>query len=193
MFNIFHIQTMNPILNRDQFIIKEPCGLFKINNNYNICDPKTNETIIEVKEVNTNIITKFFSFNKGYKQTTPFDITFNDKEHKPLLRVKRGWVFFSPEIKIFDQDNELIGRLSHNFLSVGGRFKVYDKNNDLMGKLNVKWYSGEFTFTKEGQPLGKKEANKWDKKGTTPYNVNIDPRLPKDAIERKLILASIVL
>lgn len=184
---------MNPILNQNLFIIKEPNGLLKMSNNYNVYDPNNNERIIEVKEINQNIFTKYFSFNKGHKQATPFEVIFNDKLNNQILKVKRGWVIFNSHIEVFDHDNQLVGTLIQKPMTIGGRYNIFDKENIKIGTLNIKWYSGEFSYTKDGREIAKKETNKWEKKGTKPYNVSIDPRVPKDAIERLLIMASVVL
>jgi hypothetical protein len=49
---------MNPILNKNLFLIKEHVGMFKAANNYDIYDPENNQMILNCRENNLGIFTK---------------------------------------------------------------------------------------------------------------------------------------
>ncbi|MCT4671925.1 MAG: phospholipid scramblase-related protein [Prolixibacteraceae bacterium] len=188
---------MNPILNKNQFFVKEHVGMFKASNNYDIHDPETDELIIECREVNLGTFAKILRFNKDYKRMTPFEIILNDKEGNQILKVKRGWTFLRSEVEVFDHNNQIVGRLRQKLMSIGGKFRVYDKDENEICLLKGKWTSWEFSFLKEEVELAK-VSKKWA--GMTKelftsadnYMLSIDARVPANAIERILIMASVV-
>lgn len=51
---------MHQILNRNLFFVKEHVGMFKAANNYDVIDPETQEPLMECREENLGILTKFF-------------------------------------------------------------------------------------------------------------------------------------
>ncbi len=58
---------MNPILNKNIFLIKEQIGIFKASNNYDVYDPQNNQIILNCREINLGFFAKIFRFT-DYKR-----------------------------------------------------------------------------------------------------------------------------
>lgn len=53
---------MNPILNRNLFLIKEHVGMFKASNNFDIFNPDNGTQLMSCREPNLGFFTKMFRF-----------------------------------------------------------------------------------------------------------------------------------
>lgn len=50
---------MNPILNKNIFLVKEKIGIFKASNNYDVYSPQNNELILNCREINLGFFSKY--------------------------------------------------------------------------------------------------------------------------------------
>lgn len=98
---------MNPILNKNLFLVKEKIGMFKASNNYDIFDPENNHQIMTTKEVGLGFFTKMFRFT-DYKRNTPFNVVVTTPEGKPIVSIKRGIAIFVPMWKFLMKTTELL-------------------------------------------------------------------------------------
>ncbi|MGV3509451.1 MAG: LURP-one-related/scramblase family protein [Sphingobacteriaceae bacterium] len=187
---------MNPILNKNLFLVKEHRGIFKAANSYDIIDPENQQTVMLCREPDLGIFTKIFRFT-DYKTQTPFNIVITDTSGKPILRVKRGLTIFRSVVEVFDHNEVLIGRFRQRFLSIGGKFEVQDPMGQTLCMLKGKWSSWEFNFTKDELVLAK-VSKKWAGFGrelftsADNYMLEIKEVLPADDRARLLILAAVM-
>ncbi|MDC1105729.1 LURP-one-related family protein [Prolixibacteraceae bacterium] len=188
---------MNPILNKNEFFVKEHVGMFKASNNYDIYDPESDQMLIECREINLGWFAKILRFNKDYKRMTPFEIVLTDTNGQKILTVKRKWTFWRSEVEVLDENDKLVGKLRQKLLSIGGKFRVYDAQDQEVCMVKGKWTSWEFKFLKDEIELAK-VSKKWA--GLTKelftsadtYMLTIDPRVAENSTERILIMASVV-
>ncbi len=187
---------MNPIFNKNIFLIKEHLGIFKAANNYDIYDPSNNQMILNCREPNLGFITKIFRFT-DYKRMTPFDVQISTTEGRKLLSVKRGIAIFRSDVEVFDEKDQLIGIFKQKFWSVGGKFEIQDKQGKGLCILQGKWTGWDFKFTNNNQELAQ-VSKKWAGIGkefftsADNYVLNINDSVAQDNVVRQLILAAVV-
>ncbi len=187
---------MNPIFNKNIFLIKEHLGIFKAANNYDIYDPSNNQMILNCREPNLGFITKIFRFT-DYKRMTPFDVQISTTEGRKLLSVKRGIAIFRSDVEVFDEKDQLIGLFKQKFWSVGGKFEIQDRQRKGLCTLQGKWTGWDFKFTNNNQELAQ-VSKKWAGIGkefftsADNYVLNINDSVAQENVVRQLILAAVV-
>ena len=187
---------MNPLLNKNLFLIKEQIGMFRAANIYDIFDPETNQHIMTSKEPNLGIFTKIFRFTK-YKRLTPFNVLVTETSGKKIVNIKRGTTFFRSDVQVFDESDRLIGYFKQKFWSMGGKFEIVDKNQKPVCTLQGKWTGWDFKFTKDTTELGfvnKKWAGIGKEFFTSAdnYVLSISDDVAQDSVERQLIFAAVM-
>ena len=187
---------MNPILNRNLFLIKEHVGIFKASNNFDIFNPENGSQIMTCREPNLGFFTKMFRFT-DYKRMTPFHVEIADNQGKKIISVKRGMTLFRSDVEIFDENERLIGVFKQKFFSFGGKFEIYDNNDRHLCTLQGKWTGWDFKFMKDNQELAH-VSKKWAGLGkefftsADNYVLEIFNSVPQDDKVRALILASVM-
>lgn len=187
---------MNPILNRNLYLVKEHVGMFKASNNYDIYDPKTNEIILLCREEGLNFLTKIFRFS-DYKTATPFNVVIKTPEGKTVVRVKRGINIWLSKVEVLDENDKVIGIFKQKLFSIGGKFKVLDPNGKELCMLKGKWTGWNFKFIKDNLEFAH-VSKKWSGIGkefftsADNYILNINENVPADSPLRQLILAAVM-
>lgn len=187
---------MDPILNRNLFFVKEHIGMFKASNNFDIFDPETNEQILECREDNLGFFTKIFRFT-DYKRMTPFNVVIRKPDGTQLIRVERGISLILSHVKVYNENDQLIGGFKQKFFSIGGKFEVLDANDEPLCMLKGKWHSWDFKFMKDEIELAH-VTKKWAGLGkelftsADNYILEISENVPEDAPVRQLILAAVM-
>lgn len=187
---------MNPILNKNLFLVKEHVGMFKAANNYDIFDPENNELIMVTREPNLGFFTKMFRFTK-YKSMTAFDIEINTAKGERILNIRRGVTFFRSEVEVFDERDRLVGIFKQKLLSIGGKFSILDKEGREICTVQGKWTGWDFKFLKGDTELAH-VSKKWAGIGkeffTTAdnYALEISEKVKEDDSVRQLILAAVM-
>lgn len=187
---------MNPILNKNLFLVKEHVGMFKAANNFDIYDPQTNEKIMLCREDNLGFFTKMFRFT-DYKRMTPFDIEIKTASGEKVLSVKRGISIFLSKVEVFDENNQLVGMFKQKLFSIGGKFDVLDANGNVLCSLKGKWTSWDFSFMKDKVEFGR-VTKKWAGFGkelftsADNYVLTIGEQVPADNSLRLLIVAAVM-
>jgi uncharacterized protein YxjI len=187
---------MNPILNKNLFLVKEHVGMFKAANNYDIFDPEENEMIMNCREEKLGIFTKILRFT-DYKRMTPFHVEIKTISGKQVVSVKRGISLFRSTVEVFDENNILIGYFKQQLFSIGGKFNILDINENQICTLQGKWTSWDFKFMKDNQELAH-VSKKWAGIGremftsADNYVLEIQPTVPQDDKVRQLILAAVM-
>jgi uncharacterized protein YxjI len=187
---------MNPILNKNLFLVKEHVGMFKAANNFDIYDPQTNEKIMLCREDNLGFFTKMFRFT-DYKRMTPFDIEIKTASGEKVLSVKRGISVFLSKVEVFDENNQLVGMFKQKLFSIGGKFDVLDANGNVLCSLKGKWTSWDFSFIKDKVEFGR-VTKKWAGLGkelftsADNYVLTIGEQVPADNSLRLLIVAAVM-
>lgn len=187
---------MHHLLNKSVFFIKEHKGILKASNSYDIADPESGEVIMNCREDSLGIITKLLRFSK-YKRMTPFDISIKTPEGERILRIKRGISLFLSKVRVYNEQDELIGLFKQKMFAIGGAFRVLDENEVEQCELKGKWTSWEFSFNKDGQQLAL-VTKKWAGLGkelftsADNYVLQINDVIAKDDDLRQLIMAAVM-
>jgi uncharacterized protein YxjI len=187
---------MNPILNKNIFLVKEKIGIFKASNNYDVYSPQNNELILNCREINLGFFSKILRFT-DYKRMTPFEIEIKTPTGEKLLSVKRGVTFFRSDVEVFDEKERLIGLFKQKFWSFGGKFEIEDQNGKSVCTLQGKWTGWDFKFVKDTKEIAS-VSKKWTGIGkefftsADNYVLEISPNVPKDDVVRQLVMAAIM-
>jgi uncharacterized protein YxjI len=187
---------MNPILNKNLFLIKEHIGMFKAANNYDIYDPENNQIILNCRENNLGIFTKIFRFTK-YKTMTPFNVEVSTTSGEKVLSVKRGVTFFRSDVEVYNGKEQLIGYFKQKFWSISGKFEVVDKNQKPVCLLQGEWKGWDFKFTKDTTELAQ-VSKKWAGIGkelftsADNYVLQIKETVTENDTDRQLIMAAVM-
>lgn len=187
---------MNPILNRNIYLIKEHVGMFKASNNFDIFNPENGSQLMTCREPNLGFFTKLFRFTE-YKRMTPFQVIISDNQGKKIISVKRGFTVFRSDVEIFDENDKLIGVFKQKFFSFGGKFEIHDANDRHLCTLQGKWTGWDFKFSKANKELAH-VSKKWAGIGkefftsADNYVLEIFSHVPQDDAIRPLILASVM-
>lgn len=187
---------MNPILNKNLFLIKEHIGMFKAANNYDIYDPESNEMIMQTREDSLRFFTKMFRFT-DYKRMTPFHIEIKNKAGEKIISVKRGITFFKSDVEIFDERDRPIGLFKQQLFSIGGKFNIFDTQGRKICTLQGKWTGWDFKFMKENTELAH-VSKKWAGIGkefftsADNYILKISEDVTPEDPVRQLILAAVM-
>jgi uncharacterized protein YxjI len=180
----------------NDMLVKEHVGLFKAANNFDIFDPSTGEKLLECREPNLGFFTKMLRFT-DYKRLTPFDVHVTDVRGEQVVRVTRGMTIFLSNVKVHDENDEVIGGFRQKMFSIGGAFSVHDASGQEVCQLVGKWTSWEFAFKAGGIELAR-VTKKWSGMGkelfTTAdnYMLEISDAVAPDSPTRKLILAAVM-
>jgi uncharacterized protein YxjI len=177
-------------------LVKERVGMFKASNNFDIFDPTSQQKILECREPNLGIFSKLLRFT-DYKRMTPFHVEVTTPQGQKVLSVKRGISLLWSNVKVFDENEVLIGSFKQKLFTIGGKFEVLDANDKQVCMLKGKWTSWSFSFMRGDSELAtvsKKWAGLGKEMFTTAdnYMLSIQPTLKSDASVRILILAAVL-
>ena len=190
------IDPAGDVVNRNLFLVKEHVGLFKAASNFDVYDPQTSQLIMECREDNLGILTKLFRFT-DYKRLTPFDIQVRTPDGAQVVRVERGFTLFLSRVRVYDQNDELIGGFKQKFFSIGGKFDVLDRNDQPVCTLKGNWVGWDFRFVLGDQELAQ-VTKKWAGLGkelftsADNYMLSVSPSVPPGSALRRLILAAVM-
>jgi len=185
------------MIDKNLFLIKEHVGMFKAANNYDIYDLESNEIIMECREGNLGMITKLLRFT-DFKRMTPFDVVVKNRDGSQVVRVSRGISIFLSHVKVYDEDDEMIGSFKQKFFSLGGAFTVLDAQENPICKLKGKWTGWDFRFLSNDETEYAHVSKKWAGLGkelftsADNYVLEISSDLPAGDNIRKLILAAVM-
>ena len=187
---------MHKILNKNLYLVKEHVGMFKAANNYDIYDPDNGEIIMECREENLGVLTKYLRFT-DYKRMTPFDVQVRTPQGEQVVRVRRGISIFLSKVDVLDEFNSVIGGFKQKLFSIGGAFTVLDGRDKPVCQLKGKWTGWDFKFldgNKELAHVTKKWAGIGKELFTTAdnYVLQISDSVPQDDAARQLILAAVM-
>ncbi len=187
---------MSSVIDRNLFVVKEHVGMFKAANNFDILDPESGEEIIHCREDNLGMFTKLLRFT-DYKRYTPFEIELRTPEGQRLLTVRRGISIFLSKVRVFDEEDVLIGGFKQKLFSVGGAFRVLDAEDNEICALKGKWTGWDFRFLAGDREMAQ-VSKKWAGIGkelftsADTYVLSIDESVPAGSPGRKLILAAVM-
>jgi uncharacterized protein YxjI len=188
---------MNELLGKNLFFVKEHIGMFKAANNYDIYDPTNGQLMLECREDDLGLITKFFRFT-GYKRNTPFNIKVKTTTGQQVLRVCRGVTFFRSKVQVFDENDVKVGEFRQRLFSLGGKFIVYDNAGNPICKIQGKWHSWTFKFMSFDKREFAMVSKKWAGLGkelftsADNYMLEIKDNVGPDDPLRVLILAAVM-
>ncbi len=187
---------MHPILQTNQYFVKEQVGMFKAANNFDIFDPNTNQCILECREPHLGIFSKIFRFT-DYKRMTPFEVCVTTPQGHKVLTVKRGVSVFLSKVTVLDENDQPVGYFKQKLFSVGGKFDVLDTNDKVLCTLRGKWTSWDFRFV-QGETELASVSKKWAGLGkelltsADNYMLSIAETVPAQDPKRILILAAVM-
>lgn len=186
---------MHRILQRNTFLVKEKVGLFKAANNYDIFDPENGELLLECRE-DLGLFTRLMRYS-DYRTNSPFNVAVRTPQGEPVLRVTRGWTFFLSHVKVYDDENELVGGYKQKLFSIGGSFRVLGPSDQELCTLKGKWTSWEFSFIAGNNELAR-VTKKWAGLGrefftsADNYVLSISEQVPADNPVRILIFGAVM-
>ena len=116
--------------------------------------------------------------------------------NKKLLKIKKGFSFAYPIVKIYDENDNIVGFFKKKSI-IGSSFDMFDKNEKLVCKLEGNLIGWNFKFRINGNVIGlvtKKWAGVGQEMFTSAdnYILEIKDELEKQNPVRLLILASVV-
>ncbi|MCP4499648.1 MAG: RNAase [Deltaproteobacteria bacterium] len=186
---------MHQALQRSEYMVKEHVGMFKAANNYDMLDLQSGDIVLECREPNLGLLTKFLRFT-DYKRMTPFDIRLSTPEGEELMQISRGWSLFLSKVDVHMQGRR-IGGFKQKLFSLGGKFDVLDHLDEPVCTLKGKWTGWDFKFidgerelghvNKEWAGLGKELLTSADN-----YRLSIGAEVGKTADLRALIIAAVM-
>lgn len=188
---------MNPVLNKNLFLVKEHVAMFKAANSFDIFDAESNDIIMNCREENLGFFTKIFRFT-DYKRMTPFNIDIKTPSGQKILTVRRGVSFFLSKVEVLDENGMLIGKFKQKFLSIGGKFEVFDASDRALCMLKGKWTSWDFKFVSHDNKEFATVTKKWAGFGkefftsADNYVLQINNEVPENHPLRQLILAAVM-
>jgi uncharacterized protein YxjI len=187
---------MHQVLKKNLFLVKEHVGIFKAANNFDIHDPDTGEVVMECREDDLGIFTKILRFT-DFKRMTPFDVKIRTPVGDRIVRITRGISIFLSDVKVWDENNNLIGGFKQQLFSIGGAFSVVDANEKIICQLKGKWTGWDFKFldgdkelahvSKQWNGLGKELFTSADN-----YVLEIAENVAETDNARALILAAVM-
>jgi len=187
---------MNPVLNQNNFFVKEHVGIFKAANNFDILDPVTQQLILTCREEQLGIFTKMLRFT-DYKRMTPFSVEIKTADGKKVITVKRGISIFLSTVEVLDENDKVIGYFKQKFFSIGGKFDVLDTTNQVLCTLKGKWTSWDFRFM-QGETELAHVNKKWAGIGkelftsADNYMLEIKPNVAPNSSIRQMIMAAVL-
>jgi len=187
---------MHPILNNNQFFVKEHTGIFKAANNFDVLNPETKELMLTCREENLGGLTKLLRFS-DYKRMTPFHLDIKTPTGQKVVTVKRGIAFILSTVEVLDENDKIVGYFKQKFFSIGGKFDVLDANNQVLCTLQGKWTSWDFKFMQGNVELAH-VSKKWAGLGkelftsADNYMLEIKPIVAANAPVRQMILAAVM-
>ncbi|MDP2387261.1 MAG: phospholipid scramblase-related protein [Bacteroidota bacterium] len=187
---------MNPVLNLNNFFVKEHTGIFKAANNFDILDPTTQKLILTCREEQLGTFTKMLRFT-DYKRMTPFHVEIKTPDGKKIITVKRGISIILSTVEVLDENDKTIGFFKQKFFSIGGKFDVLDVNNQVVCTLKGKWTSWDFRFM-QGETELAHVSKKWAGIGkemftsADNYMLEIKPATPQNSPIREMIMAAVL-
>jgi uncharacterized protein YxjI len=189
---------MNPILNKNNYFVKEHTGIFKAANQYDIFDLETKESLIECREPNLGFFTKMFRFTK-YKAMTPFDVIMSQTgSGARVLSVKRPVTWFRSVVTVHDENDVQVGTLRKIFKFFKATFEILDINNNKIGTLEGDFTGWDFklkdndgnvlaTVTKKWAGIGKELFTTADN-----YECNFSESVKQDDPIRIMMMATVI-
>ena len=188
---------MNAILEKKLFLFKEHVGVLKIANHYDVYDPSSKKIILHCREVNINPFTTLLRILfRPYKFIAPFEISIKDLEGNEILKIKKGFSFLLPIVRVYNDKDIIIGHFKRK-LSINNSFDIFNEKEKLVCELKGSLLGWNFKFlcnqnevglvTKKWAGIGKEMFTSADN-----YMLEIKDNLKKEEPLRLLILAAVV-
>jgi uncharacterized protein YxjI len=187
---------MHPVLQHNQYFVKEHVGFLKAANNYDVLDLATQQPLLYCREERLGFFTKMLRFT-DYKRNTPFEVIIRTPDGQPVVCVKRGITIFLSRVDVLDENGQRVGGFQQKLFSIGGAFTVLGANDQPLCELKGKWTAWDFQFmagqnelarvTKKWAGLGKELFTSADN-----YVLTISEQVPKDNPVRMLIMAAVM-
>jgi len=187
------------LLETNEIIVREHFGVSRARNSYDILDAKSGEKLGEAIEEASGLAMTFLKLTH-WDSVVPFDIHFIEKETGLMLRIHRPWTFGRSKIKVYDNEDSLLGYFVQTLWFGRTKFKIKNARHETIAKVTGNLYGWNFQFVDENENLLASVGKNWSdlKKellaGTDTYTVKIDSkRVPegKHAL-RILVLAAAV-
>ena len=185
---------MNSIFNRNSFHIKEQ----QFRNNYDIYSQENEEIILTCQEKTISSFLKAIMRFLPFGRSLPFILEIKINSEKKVLTVKRGFKFFLSSVKVFDENEKLIGQLKQKFVFIGwGRkFDIIDSNKKVLCTIKSKWYDWDYKLVKDEIEFAHiyQTSKGYNSKALIKTNefsfmLNINQKIPHEHPSRLLIFA----
>ena len=188
---------MKQVLNRNLFLVKEQIPFMKAAHSCDIVDPATGDVIMECREEKLGFFTKLFRMTE-YRRSTPFDIRVTTPAGQPVMRIHRSMPVFASWVRVYDEEEHLIGGFKQKVFSVSGSFDVLDASDRPLCRLHGGLTGWNFRFLAPGDIELARVTKKWAGLGkellssADDYALEIDEAVPPDTTLRQVIVASAI-
>ena len=187
---------MNAILNQNLFFVKEHAAMFKASNSYDVLNPDTEQIILNCREEKPGFFTRILRFT-NFDTSTPFHIEIKTPNGEKVLTIKKGISFFLSTVKVFDENEKLIGKFKQKLFSLKGRFDVFDAMDNYLCSLKSELISLDYRFIKNDVELAL-ISKKWSGlqkelfTNADNYTLKINDQVPSNDSIRILIMAAVM-
>ena len=184
-------------LNRNLFLIRQHAITLTAAFEYDVLDPETGEVIMVCRENKVGPFSRIFRL-AGYKATTPFNLRVTTPTGKMIARVARGIPVAASKVRVFDENDRLIGGFRQKIFSFGGAFDVVDATGTPLCHLNGGFMGRNFRFVTSSNVELATVIKKWSGIGkeflTTSGDLvlQVDESVPSNSEIRRLIFASVI-
>lgn len=181
------------MFDRRTYIVRERVAFMRLSDTYDLLDAESGATI-GVAEERISSTVKLLRTFLG-KRLLPTCVVVAAFEGGPaLLTIERGGYLFRADVRVRDEEGQVIGRLRSKLLTIGGGMLVQTPEGEEVGQVNGDLIGWNFAFVTGGRQVGtitKKWAGigkEWFTNADT-YAVAIETERPSRTLAA-LILAS---
>ncbi len=187
------------LLKTNEILVREHFGVSRVRNSYDILDARSGEKLGEAIEEASGLAMSFLKLTH-WDSVVPFDIHFIEKETGVMLRIHRPWTFGRSKIKVYDNEDRLLGYFVQALWFGRTKFKIKNARLETIAKVTGNLFGWNFQFVDENKNTLASVGKNWSGfknellAGADTYAVKIDEeKVPKGKHAlRILVLAAAV-
>ncbi len=138
----FSIQN---IMDRSLYLIKEHARILKLVDRYDIFDPKTGEQIDIVKDEPSSFLKYLRLFMKKRSLPTTVNV-YENEDAAPLFSIRKHMPIIRSKVQVIDRNGMPIGYFKSKILTIGGGFNVFDMQDNKIADIKGDWKGWNFKF-----------------------------------------------
>ncbi len=189
------------VLNKNLFFVKDVVRAHeaKTADKFDVVDPQTGDVLLECREPDIGMMTKFTRFLGGdYDQMAPFNLkACIPATGEQVLRLARGTSFISvggSVIDVFDHKDQMICQMKKSFFSFGLVFRFFRDKKNTIFHMRVRSGFNGYKLLIDKNEVGR-VIWKWKdeyadvfKSTKSKYAISIAPEVPRNNVARQILL-----